>query len=493
MMTEDQDLTQEMLALDPHGERARAREYLLANKKIPSLVLSFVIPTMIGTMIQAIYMLVDRFWVGKMDEGVLAMAGVGLTLPLTTIAFSFMAMIGIGSTALISIKMGEKKPDEAQVILGNCVTLSFIVGTIIMLLGVFFARPMLTLFGASQSTLPYAMQYAIYIFAGNTFNTMQFSLSGVMRGVGHPTWSVMTQVAGAVTNMILDPIFIFKPHEITIGAFSLPIGFGMGVSGAALATVIAQIVSFILVSFYYLTGKSPVRITPKSLHPHAKMIANIAKIGSASFALQCAASLVQIVANKQLARYGGDLAISAMTLVNTIGLFCIMLIVGINQGLQPIIGYNYGAKNYRRVRSAYLFAVLFGSAITVVAGITIQIYPIHIIRIFSDSPELQDIAVNTLKTVMLVLPFLGFQIISANYFQFIGKSFIALIMTLLRQIILLIPLYFILPLFFGTKGIWYASPISDAAAILITTAVFSRHMFWLNQQIRNEKIHYINE
>jgi len=485
----------EMQELDPHGARAHDRERVLAERKIPSLVLSFAIPTMIGMMVNAIYNVVDRFWIGKMDNGAIAMAGVGLTLPLTTIAFSFMALIGIGSTALISIRLGQKKRDEAELVLGNCASFSFILGTIITILGLLFAEPLLLLFGASDRTLAFGLEYVNVLLAVNTFNTLQFAMSSVMRGVGHPTWAVMTQVIGAVANMVLDPFFIFKKGNINFAGMQiyLPFGLDMGVQGAAAATAIAQLISFGIVLFYYTQGKSPVRLHIRNLRPRLHVLGKIAAIGSSSFALQCAASVVQIIANLQLARLGGDLAISAMTLVNSIAMFCIFPLIGINQGIQPIVGYNYGAQNYRRVMETYFFAVFMTSVLTITAAIVLQSYPRQIVSLFNDDPELVSLTSNAMRIVVFALPLMGFQIVSANFFQFIGKSAVSLVMTLLRQIILLIPLYFILPHFWGLQGIWLASPISDCIAILITIAVISRELLWLNRKIEEQKIHYVNE
>ncbi len=490
----EEALIPEMEELSPHGEQARQREKLLGEKRIPPLVISFVIPTMIAMMVNAIYNIVDRFWIGKMSDGALAMAGVGITLPLSTLTFSFMALIGIGSTALISIKLGEKSRREAERVLGNCASVSFGIGLILAIIGLVFAEPLLKLFGASEKTLPFAMEYIVILLAFNAFNSFQFSMSAVMRGVGHPVWAVMTQVIGAVTNIILDPIFIFKPYEIELMGLKLPpgIGLGLGVKGAAWATVIAQMVSFSIVCFYYLRGKSPVHLKFSNFLPQLTIVKKIMAIGSSSFALNAAASLVQIVANLQLARFGGDMAVSAMTLINSIAMFCIMPIIGINQGIQPIIGFNYGAKKYSRVRSTYVFAVGFASALTITFAVLIQLFPENIVMLFNDEPELIDIAVSALRIILFMMPALGFQIVSANYFQFVGKSFVALVMTLLRQIILLIPLYLILPHFLGLQGIWLASPISDSIAILITITVISRELLWLNKKIAEQKIHYVN-
>ena len=272
----------------------------------------------------------------------------------------------------------------------------------------------------------------------------------------------------------------------------LPFGLGLGVWGAAAATAIAQMVSFGIVVFYYSSGRSPVRLRFRNLRPRVSVLGKISAIGSSSFALQCAASVVQIAANVQLANYGGDLAISAMTLVNSIGLFCIMPIIGINQGIQPIVGYNYGAKNYGRVRSAYFFAVAVASVLTITAGILLQFFPQQIVSLFNEDAELVSITSKALRLTMLMMPFIGFQIVSANFFQFIGKAFVSLVMTLLRQIILLIPLFFILPNYFGLNGIFIASAASDAISVFITAAVISRELLWLTRKIREQKIHYVN-
>lgn len=471
-----------------HRENAHRREKMMAERRIVPLVLAFTIPTMIGMMVNAIYNVVDRFWIGKMEDSALAMAGVGLTLPLTTIAFSFMALVGIGSTALISIRLGEKNHKEAEHVLGNCASLSFLSGLVVMILGLLFARPLLSLFGASDKTMPYALDYVYVLLAFNVINSVQFAMSAVMRGVGHPTWSVTTQVVGAVTNIFLDPLFIFSAGTIRVFGMpiNLPFGFGMGVKGAALATGIAQGVSFLIVVYYYLRGKSPVRLHTRNLKPSFPISKKIAGIGSSSFALQCAASFVQIVANIQLAKFGGDMAISAMTLISSISMFCIMPIIGINQGIQPIIGFNYGAKNYRRVRSTYLFAVLMASVITVFFGFFAIFKPENIVTVFSDDPSLVSMSAYALQRMLFFMPLLGFQIISANFFQFIGKSFVALVMTLLRQILLLIPLYFILPIFLGLNGIWLAAPVSDGVAILITTTVITREWARISRLIHEK-------
>ena len=466
-----------------------AREKILTEKRIPPLVISFIIPTIIGMMVNAIYNVVDRFWIGRMDGQATAMAGVGVTLSLTTIAFSFMVLIGIGSTALISLKLGERKQKEAEQVLGNCASLSFLSAAVIMVLGFIFVKPLLLLVGAGEETLPYAMSYLGVLLSFNIINSVQFSMSSVMRGVGQPVWAVMTQATGAVLNIILDPIFIFAPGPVNLFGWelNLPFGLNMGVAGAALATGLSQTLSLLFCLFYYLSKRSPVHFHIRNFIPKLSIVLRILSIGISSFALQGAAAIVQAISTIQLKRFGGDIAISAVTIVNTIAMFCIMPIIGINQGIQPIIGFNYGAKNYKRVRSTFIFAVFLASILTVGFGVIIQLFPHIFVRAFADDPEVIALSTYALKWTLLIMPLLGFQIVSANYFQFIGKSMVALVMTLLRQIIFLIPLYLILPEIFSLNGIWFATPIADGLAVIVTTIVISWEIRKLSKRIKDQK------
>lgn len=466
-----------------------AREKMLAERRIPPLVISFIIPTIIGMMVNAIYNVVDRFWIGRMDGQATAMAGVGVTLSLTTIAFSFMVLIGIGSTALISLKLGERKQQEAEQVLGNCASLSFLSSAVIMVLGFLFVKPLLLLVGAGEETLPYATDYLGVLLAFNIINAIQFSMSSVMRGVGQPVAAVITQASGAILNVILDPFFIFPAGALNLFGLeiNLPFGLNMGVAGAALATGLSQTLSFLFCLFYYLSKRSPVHFHIRNLIPRRSVTLRIISIGISSFALQGAAAVVQALSTIQLKRFGGDIAISAATIVNTIAMFCIMPLIGINQGIQPIIGFNYGARNYRRVRSTYFFAAILASVLTISFGIIIQLFPDVFVRAFADDPEVISLSSYALRITLLVMPVVGFQIVSANYFQFIGKSMVALVMTLLRQIIFLIPLYLILPQFFSLNGIWYATPIADALAVMVTTTVIIWEIRKLSRRIREQE------
>lgn len=463
------------------------REKVLATKPLIPLILTFSIPTILAMIVNALYTVVDRFWIGRMESGSIAMAGVGLTLPITTIAFSFMALVGIGSTALLSIRLGEKKYAQAEMVLGNCLTASAMIGAVISIIGLIFAEKLLALFGADAETIPHALDYVRIILMFNIVNSIQFSMSSTMRGVGHPTWAVTTQIVGAVTNMILDPIFVLENHTFRFfGAeWTMNFGLGLGVKGAAIATGIAQCVSLLIVIIYFVSKTSPVPLLLKAMRPRLSILRRACSIGMSAFAVNCVGSFAQMAASRQLSVYGGNMAISAITLIYSVAMFAIMPIIGVAQGVQPIIGYNYGAGNFKRVRSAFFGAVAIASIIAITGAIFIQTRPDRIAAFFSDDPELVRIASGSMKVMMMALPVLGFQIMSGHYYQYIGRSFVSLIITLLRQAILLIPLYLILPNFFGLEGIFFASPISDILTFMISLTVMTFELRRISRKIKS--------
>lgn len=463
------------------------REKVLAEKPLIPLILTFSIPTILAMVVNALYGVIDRFWIGRMADSSIAMAGVGLSLPITTIAFSFMALVGIGSTALLSIRLGEKKYEQAEKVLGNCLTASAMIGAAVSLLGLIFAKNLLTFFGADAETMPHALSYVRIILMFNIINSIQFSMSSTMRGVGHPTWAVVTQIIGAVTNMVMDPIFVLEKYTFRIfGAeWTMDFGLGLGVKGAAIATGIAQCVSLLIVVLYFVSKTSPVPLLLKAMRPRWSILRRACSIGLSAFAVNCVGSFAQMAASHQLAIFGGNMAISAITVIYSVSMFAIMPIIGVAQGVQPIIGYNYGAGNFKRVRSAFFGAVVVASVIAITGAIIIQTRPGRIAAFFSDDPELVRIASKSMKVMMMALPVIGFQIMSGHYYQYIGRSFVSLIITLLRQAILLIPLYFILPHFLGLDGIFIASPVSDVLTFMISLTVMIFELRRISRKIKS--------
>ena len=424
-------------------------------------------------LVNATYNIVDRYWIGQLNQ-VDAMSGIGVTMPLSTIVLGFMLLVGIGTTSSISIRLGEQRKADAERLLANGLTLSLLAGALLTVVGLAFLKPILLTFGASPQTLPYARDYAQIILYGTMINTVGFAMNHTIRGGGNPRRSAATQLLGAGLNMILDPLLIF--------------GFGMGVRGAAIATVISQAASAAWVMSYYFRQTGLIRLRLSLMPLHAASVRQILSIGISPFSLQIATSVVSVLANIALRDTGGDIAIGAMTVITSVSILFLMPLFGINQGLQPILGYNYGAGRFDRVRETWAFGVKLATAIVVFGFLIIQIFPATIIRLFIDDPELIRIGTFGIRVFLSMLPLLGFQIISTNYFQSIGKARIAVLTSLLRQVIILLPLYLILPGVFGLTGVWFASPAADLLSFMITGLLIAREMKRLPRSTQIDEI-----
>ena len=436
--------------------RGQAR---LGEEKISKLLMEFSIPAIIGMVVNTLYNIVDRMYIGNIkDIGGLALTGVGITMPIMTIIMAFGMLIGIGTSARISLKLGEHKREEAEKHLGNAFTLIIIASVLITIIGLVFMHKILGLFGASADTEIYAREYMQIIFFGTIFNMLSFGLNHSIRSDGNPKVAMLSMLIGAGTNIILDPIFIFV--------------FGMGVRGAAIATVISQIVSTIWILYYFTKGKSNLKIKREYLSLDKAIVLSIFSIGVSPFSMQIAQSIVQVLANNALKTYGGDLAIGAMTIINSVAMIFMMPIFGLNQGSQPIIGYNYGAEKYKRVKQAVKSATIVATIIVSIGWIITQAAPHLLISIFNRDEQLVGIASTGMRIFLLMLPVVGAQVISSNYFQSIGKAKISMFLSLLRQVILLIPCLIILPKIFGLTGVWLAGAVSDGLSSLITLIIF---------------------
>ena len=356
--------------------RGQAR---LGEEKISKLLMEFSIPAIIGMVVNTLYNIVDRMYIGNIkDIGGLALTGVGITMPIMTIIMAFGMLIGIGTSARISLKLGEHKREEAEKHLGNAFTLIIIASVLITIIGLVFMHKILGLFGASADTEIYAREYMQIIFFGTIFNMLSFGLNHSIRSDGSPKVAMLSMLIGAGTNIILDPIFIFV--------------FGMGVRGAAIATVISQIVSTIWILYYFTKGKSNLKIKREYLSLDKAIVLSIFSIGVSPFSMQIAQSIVQVLANNALKTYGGDLAIGAMTIINSVAMIFMMPIFGLNQGSQPIIGYNYGAEKYKRVKQAVKSATIVATIIVSIGWIITQAAPHLSISIFNRDEQLVGIA-----------------------------------------------------------------------------------------------------
>lgn len=432
----------------------RQNEQLL-NEPVGVLLFKYSLPAIVGMMVNALYNVVDRIYIGKL--GPLHMTGVGLSMPLIILLMGFGMLVGIGAGARVSLRLGQNNKEQAERILGNAVTLLILIMGALSVLGLIFKLPLLRLFGASDVTIEFANQYLTVILIGAIFQGVGFGLNSIVRSEGNPKIAMYTVLIGAIANIILDPIFIFV--------------FDMGIRGAAIATVISQLLTATWVVIHFTSSKSRLKLKVKNLALDFKTVLSILSIGMSPFSMQVASSIVIILANNELRAYGGDIAISAMTVINSIAIFFLMPIFGINHGSQPIIGFNYGAKAFDRVKKTLLLATIAGTTLSTLGFVLTQFWTTELIHLFNNDLELVKVASKGMKIFLIMLPVIGFQIISANYFQAVGKAPKAMFLSLLRQVLVLIPLLFILPKFFGLTGVWIASPIADLTASIVT-AIF---------------------
>lgn len=433
------------------------RSKQLGEGHINSLLLKFSIPAIIGMIVNALYNVVDSIFIGR-GVGDLGLTAVNTAFPIAIIIMAFGMLVGIGSAALISIRLGQGNKKSAEKILGNAFTLTVIISILISFFGLIFLKPALILFGSDESTLNFGMQYMRIILAGCILQNIGFGLNSIIRSEGNPKIAMLTMLIGAITNMILDPIFIFWFH--------------LGVQGAAIATIISQGLNTIWVLYYFLGKNSVLKLKKKNMMLSKDIIRSILAIGMAPFAMQIASSIVNALFNIQLKRFSGVLAIGAMGIIMKITMFILMPIFGINQGSQPIIGYNYGAEKYDRVKHTLKSAIGIASIIAITGFVLIEAFPKYLIQIFVNSDsKLLPIGSVGIRIFLCMLPIIGFQIVSSNYFQAIGKAKTAIFLSLSRQVIILIPALLILPHFLGVTGVWICAPVSDFLASILT-AVF---------------------
>jgi putative MATE family efflux protein len=427
----------------------------LQDTNVGRLMFKYFVPAFVGVIINALYNIVDRVFIGQ-GVGATALSGISIIYPIMLIMMGFSMLIGIGTGVYVSINMGKKDLDRAEKTLGTGFVLMLVVSVIIMAFIYFFKEPVLRSFGATDETFQYANDYLNIIVGGIVFQVVGFSLNNVIRSEGNARIAMLSMIISAGTNIILDPVFIFW--------------FDMGVKGAAWATIISMFILMIWVLAHFRSRNAVVKLRNKNIRIDNRILIEIVAIGMAPFTMQVANSMVHGLLNKRLIEFGGDLAVGAMGIINSVNSLVIMTIVAINMAAQPIIGFNYGAKSVVRVKEALRISIVAATLVSVFAFLMIEAVPGQMVRIFnSDSIELYDIAVHGVRLVILAYPVVGFQIVASNFFQAVGKAKIAMFTTLFRQVIGLIPLIFLLPEYFGITGIWLAYPFAD---LMAAVAVF---------------------
>lgn len=430
----------------------------LKEAPVGKLILKYSVPAIIGMMVNALYNVIDRIFIGNIPGiGQLAMAGLGVTLPMMSIINAFGMLIAVGGATSISLAQGAGDHKKVEKILGNVITLGFLVGISITIIGIVFSEPILALFGGSEQSIPYAQAYIDIILCGCVFSLFGSTFNYLIRGDGNPRFSAMIMIIGCVLNIILDATFIY--------------GFNMGIKGAATATIISQFTTSSIGFSYYFRGKSNIKLHLKNLKIEWKYVKAVLMIGVSPFAMQLTSSTVQVMANNRLSTYGGDLAIGAMATIASILTVIAMPIVGLATGMQPIVSYNFGAKQYDRAEKALKIGYTVSITILIIQWVITRVYPEQIVGIFNNDPELLAATLDGMQKYLLLFPLMAITYIGSNFIQSIGKAKTALILGLLRQVIFLAPLFWILPQFFGLDGVWYSQPTADVMSTTVTTTV----------------------
>ena len=453
------------------------KELAFRTKKISKLIWDYALPGIVGTVVTALYNVVDRIFIGQV-EGAIAISGLAITFPVMALVSSLGMLVGSGAAARISISLGKRDHQTAEQILGNSLLLTVILNAVFITLFYLLLEPILMAFGASELTYPYAREYLEIVLLGNVFVSLCYNFNAMMRSSGYPTKAMVTMLIGAVLNLILSPLFLFI--------------FKLGIKGVAWATVISMFIGMLFVMHHFTRRSSVIRLRWRNIRLNKAIILSILSIGLSPFSMQVAASGVALLMNTSLLRHGGDLAVGAYGIINSILMLILMVVLGLNQGTQPIIGYNYGAGNYRRVRETLFYALRMATLFTTVGFLLGQFFPQLLASAFTTEKELLEISSTGLRIAMLALPLVGFQIVSSNFFQSIGFAAKSIIQSLSRQLIFLVPGIILLPRIWGLKGLWIAIPVSDTLAALLSLyllVIQLRHLRMLERgEERNEQL-----
>lgn len=440
----------------------------LGTAKIQSLMLKFSVPAIISFLVNAIYNMVDQIFIGN-AIGEAGTAATNIAFPLVTIGTALSLLIGVGGASNFNLKLGAKRPEDAGKIAGNAISASVIAGLLLCVISIAFLNPLLWLFGATEQTMEYASIYTFIVVLGFPFMVFNTAAGNLIRADGSPRYAMVAMLAGAVFNLIFDPIFMHT--------------FGMGIAGIALATSLGQVLSSAISLYYFLRKFQSVPLKREALRPEGKYLKQIAALGAAASINQVAMAAVQIVLNNvlrhygELSVYGSTIPIAVVGLVSKVNIIFLGFTLGISQGCQPIVGYNYGAKNYRRVKDTYRMALTAATVVSVISFLAFQLFPRQLISIFGDGGELYyQFAERYFRIFMMMTLINGIQPVTANFFTSIGKAKVGMLISLTRQVLFLLPLIVILPIFLGIDGVVYAGPVADAAAAIVAAVLILREM-----------------
>ena len=425
----------------------------LGVENVGKLLIQYAIPAIIAMTASSIYNITDSIFIGH-GVGPLALSGLAITFPLMNLGAAFGSLVGVGASTLLSVRLGQKDYETANQILGNVFVLNLIIGLLFSIVILVFLTPILYFFGASKESLPYAHDFMVIILCGNVITHMYLGLNAMLRSAGSPRKAMMATIYTVLINMVLNPMFIF--------------GFGWGIRGSALATVIAQMVVLIWQINIFSDKNYFIHLKRGIYRLQRKIVTETLSIGLAPFLMNVASCVIVILINQNLIRYGGDLAVGAYGIVNRVAFLFIMIVMGLNQGMQPIAGYNYGALHIHRVKEVLKKTIFWASIIMVTGFIVVELFPRSVASIFTTDHQLIDIASTGLRIVFILYPIVGFQMVISTFFQSIGMVKKAIFLSLTRQVLFLIPCLLILPRFYGVNGVWISLPLADAISCILS-------------------------
>ena len=444
----------------------------LGTDSLSRLLFRYALPAIIAQVAASLYNIVDSIFIGQ-GVGPLAISGLALTMPMMNLTAAFGAMIGAGSAALTSIRLGQGNKPAAERILGNVVLLNLVLGVVLMAFGLLYLDELLYFFGASDQTLPYAREYMRIILYGNVITHLFHGLNCMLRVAGYPNKAMNITIIAVVLNAILDAIFI--------------LWLKWGIAGSAWATVIAQMLAVVVQWFHFSDKASFLRFRGEAFRFRWDIIKNIITVGMAPFMIQSCACVVVILVNNTLGQYGGDLSIGAYGIANRVAFLFVMVVMGFTQGMQPIVGYNYGARAYDRVLKTMWMTVGWSVATTTFGFLLCEIFPYQVVRIFvsedgtGSATELIEASARGLRILVLMLPIVGFNIVAGNLFQHIGKPKRAILLSVSRQMLFLVPLIYFLPRYMGADGVWYSIPIADFISTLLAALLLFQQIHKLKK------------
>ena len=428
----------------------------LGTKPVGKLLAQYALPAIIAMTAASLYNIIDRIFIGQV-VGPMAISGLAITFPFMILATAFGAAVGVGAATTISVKLGQKDYESAENTLGNTITLNLIIGLAFGGICLLFLDPILHFFGASDATLPYARDFMQIILAGNVFSHMYFGMNAVLRAASKPRMAMFATIFTVAMNILLDAVFILWWH--------------WGIKGAAFATVISQVLALCWQMKLFSNKNELLHLKRGIYKLKANLVRNIISIGISPFLMNACACVIVIFINNQLVKFGGDIAVGAYGIANSIAMIFIMFVIGLNQGMQPIAGYNYGAQQYGRMMRVVKLSIITAICIMLTGWTLAMFAPYYCARMFTKDPELIKGSIKAIQIIMVMYPFIGYQMVITNFFQCIGKVKISIFLSLSRQLLFLLPLLVLLPNFYGINGVWASMPTSDLISVIVAISI----------------------